>query len=212
MEIPQDFPKMTLTQFMDRILATFPGEDILMDEAAWKGWRPIINVGDETMDQNHRNAGIGRYSSTPWLTSSHLEDSGERIPVAVRRAYLDVWVGWLLALMNLDNYGTWPCIMPRSGGRFLVTGNKCPDQCGHNDFVARKEGSPGYFCIITGSHPVTLWVSRCSHIFVWYSEERKEALVNALVMEEIIIPVHSVLLRYQMQWRFLWDGHWSDQQ
>ena len=84
--------------------------------------------------------------------------------------------------------------MPRTGGRFLITGNKCPDQCGHNDFVARKEGSPGYFCVITGPHPVTLWVSQCSHIFVWYSAEQKEALVNALVMEEIIIPIHSVFI------------------
>ena len=82
--IPEDFPKMTLNQFMERIVATFPGEEMLRDEDAWRGWRPIINSGDETKDQDHRDAGIGRFSSTPWLTCNHLEDSEERVPVAGR--------------------------------------------------------------------------------------------------------------------------------
>lgn len=173
---------------------SFPGEDTLRDEANRSHWSPIVNVGVERRDEQDRNHGIGRYTTTWSFLMQYMESSEERRVLAKHRALLDVWLGWLGALLNLDKNGTEPVTMPSTGGRFLRTGKGCPPQCGHNDFAVEKSGQHGYFMITTSSEPVPLLVCPASHSYVHYPPSHHATLVAALKLETLTIPKDSVFV------------------
>lgn len=60
------------------------------------------------------------YTSTKKLLVDFMEESGSRIRAGKRRAVLDVWSGWLAALLNLDGRFEEPSVLPQSGGRYLL--------------------------------------------------------------------------------------------
>ena len=193
-EVPAGFPNMSCGQMFDRIHRMFPGEEALREEDDRKDWNPIVNSGDERKDENQRNMGVARYSTTNRFLMETLE-TGRNVEIAQRRAYLDVWIGVLVGSMNVDFNGEVPTFIPRTGGRFLLTGQDCEVQVGHNDFpVIQQARCPGYFIIVTGPERVNLWVAPGSHQYVHYNEKDREQLGKTLKMERITIPPTSVFV------------------
>jgi len=191
---PDGMSNMSLSQFFTQILQQFPGEQFLAEEKNRQHWNPIVNTGDEVLDENNRNRGIARYSTTNMFLTTHLEGSVQNIELAVRRSYLDVWVCMLLALMGVDNDGKWKCRIPSTGGRALISGKGLSDQNGHNDFEYRKGLCPGFFVIVTGNDLVHLWVCKSSHQYIWYSDADKRDLADLMVLSQIQIQPNSIFI------------------
>jgi hypothetical protein len=193
-ELPESFPRMSVHEFFDRVHKTFPGEQVLRNEDERGDWNPIVNSGIVEDDENKRDMGVARYSSTLNLLMNRME-SGDMVRLAERRAHLDVWVSMALASLDIDRGGSRPVFIPRTGGRFLLTGKHCERQTGHNDFPVRNpEDSPGYFAIVTGAETATIWVAPGSHAYVFYPQEAKSLLSQSLVMTQITIPRFSIFV------------------
>ena len=161
-------------------------------------WNAIVNVGVGSRDAADRKKRIGRYAATRALL---VNDTEQRSPIsALKRCYLDIWVGLVftsLGFVNTLESKTW---LPRTGGRFLLTSEGCPRQAPHNDFnhlderydPTNENDSPGYFVIINGDDPFPLWVLPGSHKFLnSYSQRRRKLIGDALQMRKIIVPANS---------------------
>ena len=193
--VPHSFLTMPVHEFFDRIHKTFPGERMIRDENERGDWNPIVNTALPDVDRNKRDMGFARYSSTVGLLMDTMETGTKNVPLAERRAHLDVWVGMAMSSLNIDGWGNSPVFIPRTGGRFLITGKHCERQTGHNDFPVRNpEDSPGYFTIVTGAESATLWVAPSSHTFVFYSEASRQLLSRSLLMTEVTIPQFSIFV------------------
>ena len=96
--------------------------------------------------------------------------------------------------MNLDRDGEWESQVPITGGRFLLTGEGCPDQTGHNDFPTDSRTNPGYFAITMSQEKTSLLIFPGSHQYVWYDTQDKKSLAETLKMTEITIPMNSVFI------------------
>lgn len=83
---------------------------------------------------------------------------------------------------------------PISGGRFLVTGQDCSAQCGHNNFDHNKGTGPGFFIIATGSEASHLAVGGRSHKNVHLAADSKGMMARFIEMQLITIYVHSVFI------------------
>lgn len=196
---PTRFPQHSLQELWDFVEATFPGQDNLQIDESTVHWSPIINTGNAEVDKNNDNIGNARFTTTNEFLTRHLESTPELLWTSVRRAALDLWIGWLLALMDLDHNGEWPSFFPCSGGRFLNTANGCLDQTGHNDFPVTPGTSPGFFVIVTARESARLWTCQSSHKYVFYSDEDKRKMADLLVMTEVTIPpVHC----FRWKWSF----------
>ena len=192
--IPDDFPTMKVVELFDAVHKMFPGEDNLREEEDRDNWSPIINSRNNANDENDRNMGIGRYSSTNKFLTETLE-KGDYVHLAQRRAYLDVWIGIMVSLLNVDDNGKVNVYIPRTGGRWLLTGRYCKIQVGHNDFhIILGSICPGYFAIVTGAERVYLWVCPGSHQYVHYNKKEREGLSANLKMERIEIPPNSIFI------------------
>lgn len=73
---------------------------------------PIVNSCVYDEDEQNRDAGIARYTSTVPLLMSHMEDEGSRVWTRRRRAVLDVWLGWLAALLKFGLWWKIPFVVP----------------------------------------------------------------------------------------------------
>lgn len=61
---------------------------------------------------------------------------------------MEVWLGWLATVLNLDENGVSQCSLPDTGRELLLTGRGAEAQTGHNNFVVKNGGSPGYFVLV----------------------------------------------------------------
>ena len=188
------FPTEPIADLFRKIEEWFPGEAALVNESDRDLWSPIINRGEIDHDEKDRNEGVGRYSSTRRLLENTFETSRDYVSLAERRAALDLWIGWVCSMLDVDNHCTWRTEIPNGGGRFLMTGKDCPPQHGHNDFDVRETGSPGYFTITTASEPISLWIAPGSQKYVHLSDIEKERIAMCLEMELITIPPQSIFV------------------
>lgn len=115
----------------------------------------------------------------------HLENDGVRVCVAMSRGAVDVWLGWLGALLYLVDSGEYSCSLRNAGRKLLLTENSVEAQTGHKNYAARDGRSPGYFFIGTGGVSAYPYVTSGSRMYIDYHCERKMLLRRALVMEEI---------------------------
>lgn len=77
--------------------------------------------------------------------------------------------------------------------KFLITGNYCDRQAGHNDVpVFKEEGAPGYFTIVKWVMVVHRWVEKFSHSYLFYKRESLHTLAQDLVITEIAIQPYSI--------------------
>lgn len=62
---------------------------------------------------------------------------------------MNVWLGWLNTLLQLDSNGKYLCGVPNTGERLLLIGKTGEAQVGQNDIFIKDGQSPGYSFIIT---------------------------------------------------------------
>lgn len=86
-----------------------------------------------------------RYTKTVKLLKEHYERDETFVRLARRSAELDVSIGLIGGLLVVDNVFGLKMWIPKTGGRFLLTGEDGMDQFGHNDYRVREGESPGYF-------------------------------------------------------------------
>lgn len=124
-----------------------------------------------------------------------MEEDGTRIWVAKRRARLDVWLRWVVSLLNLDATSGDKLWMPRSVGRCLLTRKCCAPHRGHNNFqLVSSDRCPGFFVVATAEEGASLFACPGSQLYVFYIAAEKCALTNMLQMERVIIPAFFVIV------------------
>ena len=190
-----------IAELADYFVGKFPGEEALRSERNRTLWSPIVNTRDT--DEADRSRGKGRFITTMEGICAHLEQEPDLSWVVEKRAMLDARLGQILAAMRLGGEDmALPAVdtlkTPRSGGRFLLTGEGCPRQALHTDFQV-EEGSrlselPGYFLICTTGEATPLWVVDHSHFFLRRPPQALHVLSRGVVARKVIIPPYSVLI------------------
>lgn len=77
------------------------------------------------MDKRIGNEDIAWYTLTTPMLQKYLAKEGVRVWVAEIRVLLDVLVGWIVALLNLDGAYDYKLWTPRSVGRIKITEMRC---------------------------------------------------------------------------------------
>ena len=131
-------------------------------------------------------------STLKLLTELFDDDNGKYFEVSVRRAALDVWIGLLASMMDLESITGQKLRVPNTGGRFLLNGKDLHPQIGHNDFDHTRDNSVGFFAMVTGEEGASLFVSKYSHLFVDKTEKQKKMLSKCLDMTLLEIPPFSI--------------------
>lgn len=108
-----------------------------------------------------------RFASTNKLLSEELEQSRERVLAAKRQAVLEIWIGLIAKLLNVDCNNRFKTCILAKGGWYFCTKARCSAQSGHNDFSVRKNASPGYFALINGDGAARRNAFKVSHDFVF---------------------------------------------
>lgn len=72
-------------------------------EGNWTLSNRVINDGVFTVDGCSIEEGIGRYTSPMSLVQDYSDADGTSVCVKKRRALLVDWLGWIAALLNLDD-------------------------------------------------------------------------------------------------------------
>ena len=125
-QVPAQFPQHPLQDLYNAVDVTFQGEKYHKKEENLTQWSSIINKGDLFKYEADRDNGLSRYSSTRDLLETRFESSEEEVWIARRRTALDVLLGWIYTLLELDRRRQWPFSFSESGGRFLLTSRDCP--------------------------------------------------------------------------------------
>lgn len=127
-------------------MCTFPEQRAKKEEENRKLLNISVNQGVEIRDKYDRDAVMAICTSTMELLSEYMEAVSGRVCSTSRRAELEVWLGWIFALLYLDSAKEQKVWLPYSKGRFLGTGTACLRQCGQNDFeVVVPGGNPDFF-------------------------------------------------------------------
>lgn len=81
---------------------------------------------------------------------------------------LDVWYGWISALLNPDSKKREEVWIPNFEGIFLITRNNCCRQCVHVDFeIVAPCRIPGLVMLVSGREGSSPWDCPESHEFVY---------------------------------------------
>lgn len=182
---------------------SFPGSEALKDESNWDMWYPILNSSPKK-DESDIPKGIGRFITSKKMVSDYLERSAKGVVIARLRAALDARMAQVVAALKLTGTPFCPLDLsvPLTGGRFLVTGPKCPRQRLHHDFKQERDESfddnvedkPGYFMMASGPVAFPLWVLRGSHRYHQLTAEQVAHISEAVCVERIMVPPFSFFL------------------
>lgn len=104
LERPATFSLEPLQKMCDLVMFTFSREEVLEEEESWKLWNLIVNQSLESLNKNDKGAGTARYSSTKEMLLECMKGDSGLVWSAKRSALLDVWIGWIGALLNLDTW------------------------------------------------------------------------------------------------------------
>lgn len=84
----------------------------------------------------------------------------------------------------------------RTGVSYLLNGNKRPPQADRNDFGYWETTSPGYFFLVIGDNPTTIYVCPGSRRFMNHSRNDNAQLAKGLKREEVAIDQLNVVIVY----------------
>lgn len=90
-----------------------------------------------------------RYTSTKVFLVDDMEKSTNMKSVGAR-AVPEARLGCISSVLNLESRSPETFGLLTTGGRFLLTGNACPQHTAHDDFYHRKLRNQGYFIIVDG--------------------------------------------------------------
>lgn len=142
------------------------------------------------------------------LLMDHLKSNGESLWAARTRAAMDVWLGWLAVVLNLDKKENFTCSFSITYGRLLLTRRWLQTQTEPKDLVAKSGESPGFFIIVTGDTGAHCYVTPWSYLCIHYHKSRNELFQQAFVMEEVHVPPWYVFIGHRYVQHA--EGEWSN--
>lgn len=107
---------------------------------------------------------------------------------------MKTWIGWLAVVLNLDENGVSPCILPKTDERLLLTKRGAAAQAEQDSFVVKGGESLRYLFTTTVEVIAYLYVTPELHLYVHYTGVRKKLLREAFLMEEVEILPNSVFV------------------
>lgn len=96
-------------------------------------------------------------------------------------------------MLDLDSGGKSQSKISKSGGCYLLTGNGCKMQPGHNGVAATEFSSPCYF-IANGPELGKLYMYKDPHYYGFYPMQGKKQLASNLKLEPNDLPSFSVFM------------------
>lgn len=177
---PHTLPEWPLGEFLELTRSKLWGKDELRGEKAQSLRSPITNVEDKQRHRSRQNGGGGLYASRQDLLMKYLESNVSQVWAAGTRAAMEVWLGWLAAVLNLDRNFVVPCSLPEIGGRLLLMLCGTEVQTAYDDFVFRIRESPGYFSTVIGERGAQPYVTLKLHVYVHHSGARETPLRETL--------------------------------
>lgn len=104
-----------------------------------------LSKGSEAEPLQVRDNGLACYSSSNQLLMHHVVHDIGRVFQSQWRRVLYMWIRFLLALCDLDNWKLCFLWLLASGSPFLLSGRNVEGQVGHKDFGHVKCKSPCFF-------------------------------------------------------------------
>lgn len=178
LHMPSSLPEEKLEQLQKILQGSLQKERVESIATEKRIWSSNVNKGDGHVNSKGGNRRRARYTSTSTFLIGYIGREEQ----------------WLASLMNLDDSFQDPIYVQRRGVSYLMTGEDCRVQYGHNDFQSAKSTAPGYFVIMTGAERSTLHVCAGPHLYVFYLAKDKKMLANALTLEEFRISPNPVFL------------------
>lgn len=96
------FLSASLVGLFRSVLNTVSAEEARQGKEAGHLWNPIIKKGSKVEDHRLQQSSVVRYLRTNQLLMHHLAKDTERLLLGKQRAIMEVWIGWLLALWDLE--------------------------------------------------------------------------------------------------------------
>lgn len=151
-------------------------------------------MGDEQQYIPDPDAGRARYGSMRKLVTKYLKSDKSRVRPAWIRTGMDVWPGWIGAVLTLDRKTVCSCSFPKTGRRLLLKEGSAEGPKEHSSFGFKERESPGYFFIITGEVRAHLWISPRLQLYVTLSSARKKLMREAFAIKEVLFSPTFVLV------------------
>ena len=145
---PEQIPTQSKDDFFRAVQETLSPEEALK-QTENSDWRPIFNHSVEELDSTDRVSEVARFSTVVSFNLTTIMQ-GELEWMGWYRCVLDTCLGQLCSFIGMDKFNDRRLYFPGTGGRFLLTGQDCPPQTGHNDFDNSAGTGPGLFIITTG--------------------------------------------------------------
>lgn len=89
---------------------------------------------------------------------------------------MEVFLGWLAAVLNLRENEVLPCSLPKADEGLLLTGRGTKTQTGHKYFVVMDGESLGYMFTVTGEVSAHVYVTPWLHVYVHHNNAQKKLL------------------------------------
>lgn len=188
---PLLFQYKSFQNLYDHVYKTFPGEEHLKYEEECVELAPVINIEVPGVDKRDCGSRISRCTRVTELLI-YLFETAENICATWRYAVQDVWLGWLVFIVDLDSGRKYRIKTPKSGGSYLLTGKSCKAQAGHIDVAATKVSSSAKLAIVEGSQIGKLYVGKETHNYVLYLIKEKKQMASVLALRPINPPPFSV--------------------
>lgn len=134
------------------------------------------------------------YMSTKMLLDAYLVRNGDWVWTRRKRAALDVWQGWLVALLSLEHGCEEVPRLLNSGKRYWLTEKQCPSQFWHNGFEVKERGSSGCFVIATGNEQSSLLLSPLLQTYMFHPRKKQDDLAGSSHLEKIQMQPNSVFV------------------
>lgn len=122
------------------VLNTFDDDDALQGKYGRHLWNPIINKGSEVKDQRLQQSGVVQCSTADQLLIYNLLRDAERLIYDMRLVELDVRIGCLLALCDLNKSGLHSLRVPVKVGRLLLSGRNVVVKLSTNTLSMKNAG------------------------------------------------------------------------
>lgn len=122
-------------------MSIVPRKKALKGKESGKLWNTIVDYGVESLNEEDRNTGTAGYSSTKKLLWESVE-AYSGLMWSTRNVELDVWRGWIVALLSLGRVKEKDVWISISAGSFPIKGMDCLHLCGHNAF---QDVAPGRY-------------------------------------------------------------------
>lgn len=137
-----------------------------------------------------------QYSSTAELCEKLLMNEEIIWAIGCLEAQ-DKWIGWVMALLDLDENATLPLIVPKTTGQCPLLRYKAQPHTGHKTF-------PGSFALVISAAAAVRYVLSGPHKFVFKLEVVKRTMANKLVLDQIaILPklgIYRLYILTEIRW------------